>query len=182
MTDWLTDTRTRAATDRILDAVRTLSIDRPVTTLGMAEIAGAAGCSRATLYRYFENRHALYAAFAAREAHALVERVWRKRTFDQILDGILETIAEVRETPHLALWFTPENAGIVAQLSNSPEIIDKLATAFVATLRPDLTDLRAKRLGQWTVRAVVSLLILPAADESEERALLHDFLLPFLQE
>ena len=34
----------------------------------MSDIAAAAGCSRATLYRYFENREALHTAYVSREA------------------------------------------------------------------------------------------------------------------
>ena len=37
----------------------------------MNEIARAAGCSRATLYRYFENREALRTAYVHRETHRL---------------------------------------------------------------------------------------------------------------
>lgn len=184
--DWLAAGRGELAVDRILDAVRTSVIDQGAATVGMAEIAAAAGCSRATLYRYFDSRQSLYVAFAGREATRLIERVWRTEQSDgpdrteQLLDGIAATLAETRRTPHLAVWFAPENAGIVARLSESSEVIDALVTAFVARFRPDLTPAAARRLGRWAVRIMVSLLTLPPADEAEERALLRDFLLPFL--
>lgn len=184
--DWLADGRAELAHERILDAVRTLFIDKGVTTVGMAEVAEAAGCSRATLYRYFDSRQSLYVAFAGREAGLLVERVWRDRPLDgpdrveRLLDGMAATLAEARETPHLAVWFQPANAGILARLSNSSTVIDSLVAAFVGRLRPELAPAAADRLGRWAVRVMVSLLTLPAANESEERALLHDFLLPFL--
>lgn len=185
--DWLGDSRAELATERILDAVRTLFLTRGVTTLGMAEVAEAAGCSRATLYRYFDNRQALYVAFAGREARQLVERVWRHREFgagtdpgERLLDGLAAVLAEVRETPHLAVWFAPENAGIVARLSNSSDIIGALAANFVAAYRPELSETAAHRLGQWIIRVMVSLLTLPAASAAEERVLLRNFLLPFV--
>ncbi|ONM47440.1 TetR/AcrR family transcriptional regulator [Nocardia donostiensis] len=185
-TGWLAESRAELASERILDAVRALFLDKGVTTVGMAEVAEAAGCSRATLYRYFDNREALYVAFAGREARQLIERVWRDYPLDgpdladQLLDGMAATLAEARKTPHLAVWFEPANAGIVAQLSNSSAVIDSLVTAFVAHFRPDLHPAAAERLGRWAVRVMVSLLTLPPAGEDEERALLRNFLLPFL--
>ncbi|WP_280415565.1 TetR/AcrR family transcriptional regulator [Nocardia carnea] len=184
--DWLAGGRSELAAERILGAVRALVIDKGAGTVGMAEIAEAAGCSRATLYRYFDSRQSLYVAFAGREATQLIERVWRDQQLDgpdradRLLDGIIATLAETRKTPHLAVWFEPANAGIVARLSDSSAVIDALVTAFVARFRPDLPPAAAQRLGRWAVRIMVSLLTLPPADEGEERALLSDFLLPFL--
>lgn len=185
--DWLADGRAELAGERILDAVRALFIDKGVSGVGMAEVAEVAGCSRATLYRYFENRQALYVAFAGREARQLVQRVWRERAVsanakpeEQLLDTLTTLLAEVRKTPHLAVWFEPANAGIVAQLANSPGVVDALATDFVAGFRPELSAPAAERVGQWVVRAMVSLLTLPGAGEDDERAMLRTFVLPFV--
>ncbi|MGW5386696.1 TetR/AcrR family transcriptional regulator [Nocardia sp. NPDC003963] len=184
--DWLAGGRVELAGERILDAVRALVIDKGAGTVGMAEVAEAAGCSRATLYRYFPNRQALYVAFAGREATQLLARVWRDRPLDGpdrtglLLDGMTATLTEARKTPHLAVWFEPANVGIVARLSDSSEVIDELVAVFVARLRPDLPVAAADRLGRWAVRVMISLLTLPPATEDEERALLRDFLLPFL--
>ncbi len=54
--DWLGARRIEVAADRILDAAERLWTERDHASIGMNEIARAAGCSRATLYRYFENR------------------------------------------------------------------------------------------------------------------------------
>lgn len=185
--DWLAGQRTELAADRILDGVRALFRERGVagvSGIGMAEVAAAAGCSRATLYRYFPNRQALFVAFAGREARRVVARVWRARGSDDPATALLGTLtailAAVRETPHLAVWFEPVNAGVVAQLAHSSEVVDELARTFVAELRPDLDAAAARRLGRWTVRAVVSLLTLPAADLAEEQEMLRVFVVPFL--
>src|SRR5690606_8557003 len=69
--DWLAARRTEVAADRILDAAGELFAQKEAATVGMHEIAAAAGCSRATLYRYFENREALYTAYVHRESHRL---------------------------------------------------------------------------------------------------------------
>ena len=72
--DWLAERRTEAAAERILDAAEELFTHNDAAAVGMNEIARAAGCSRATIYRYFENRDALYIAYVHREAH----RVFRE--------------------------------------------------------------------------------------------------------
>jgi AcrR family transcriptional regulator len=69
--DWLGVRRTEVAADRILDAANDLFARQEAATVGMNEIASAAGCSRATLYRYFENREALYTAYVHRESYRL---------------------------------------------------------------------------------------------------------------
>ena len=75
--DWLADRRTEVAADRILDAADELFAQQEAATVGMNEIAKAAGCSRATLYRYFENRDALYTAYVHREAHRVFRAAGR---------------------------------------------------------------------------------------------------------
>src|ERR1700721_888514 len=74
-TDWLGDRRPEGAADRILDAAEELFPRHDPGSVGMNEIAKAAGCSRATLYRYFENREALRTAYVARETHRLSESI-----------------------------------------------------------------------------------------------------------
>ncbi|HJR25343.1 MAG TPA: TetR family transcriptional regulator, partial [Acidimicrobiales bacterium] len=71
LSTWLADERDALATDRILDAAGRLFAEHGVGAVGMADIASAAGCSRATVYRYFENRSSLQTAFVHREARRL---------------------------------------------------------------------------------------------------------------
>ena len=47
--DWLAERRTEVAADRILDAAEELFTRHDPGSVGMNEIAKAAGCSRATL-------------------------------------------------------------------------------------------------------------------------------------
>ena len=61
--DWLSGSRGELGAERILAAAGELFARQGPATVGMNDIARAAGCSRATLYRYFENREALHAAY-----------------------------------------------------------------------------------------------------------------------
>jgi len=70
--DWLSErTHRGSGPDRILDASEQLFTRHDPGSVGMKEIAKAAGCSRATLYRYFENREALRTAYVHRETRRL---------------------------------------------------------------------------------------------------------------
>ena len=59
------------AAERILDVAARLFVEHGVARVGMADVAKAAGCSRATLYRYFDSREALRIAYIHREARRL---------------------------------------------------------------------------------------------------------------
>ena len=50
--DWLADDRAQIAATRILDTAAELFAARGVGEVTMRDIADAAGCSRATLYRH----------------------------------------------------------------------------------------------------------------------------------
>ena len=65
---WLSEDRTRVAAERILDAAGDLFAEQGIGAVAMGDVARAAGCSRATLYRYFADRHELHVAYVHREA------------------------------------------------------------------------------------------------------------------
>ena len=108
--DWLAARRTEVAADRILDAADDLFARQEAATVGMNEIASAAGCSRATLYRYFENREALYTAYVHRESYRLYREMTEQITSiddprERLIEGMMTSLRNVRESPALASWF-----------------------------------------------------------------------------
>ena len=113
--DWLAARRTEVAADRILDAAGELFARKDAATVGMHEIASAAGCSRATLYRYFENRDALYTAYVHRESYRLYREMTEQITAmtdprERLIEGMLASLRNVRESPALASWFATNPA------------------------------------------------------------------------
>ncbi|RUP40936.1 MAG: TetR/AcrR family transcriptional regulator, partial [Gordonia sp. (in: high G+C Gram-positive bacteria)] len=63
------------AAQRILDAAEALYATHGVDGVTMRDLAAAAGCSRATLYRYFPSRETVQAAFVDRSADRLAHEV-----------------------------------------------------------------------------------------------------------
>jgi AcrR family transcriptional regulator len=179
MTTWLAEERDALATDRILDAAGELFAEHGVGVVGMAEIGVAAGCSRATVYRYFENRQALRVAYVHREARrlgAVVARQVRGIRSPQrrLVEAIAAAVEGVRTTPTLSAWFAEASAGTAADIAASSEVIESLA---VAVLGGEL-DADTRERARWIVRVVLSLLTVPGASAAEERRLVERFVVP----
>ncbi|MCL2532985.1 MAG: TetR/AcrR family transcriptional regulator [Nocardiaceae bacterium] len=179
---WLSDERSEAAAGKILDAAAALFVERGVSATGMAEVAKAAGCSRATLYRYFENRRALHRAFVHREARRLGEQINSRVAEiadprERVTEAVLMALHEVRATPTLAAWFGLGDAGLASELASTSEVIEVLGAAFLADVW-HVDDVEIARRARWLVRAIVSLLTVPGTDADDERAMVEQFLVP----
>jgi AcrR family transcriptional regulator len=182
--DWLAARRTEVAADRILDAANDLFAQKEAATVGMNEIAAAAGCSRATLYRYFENRDALYTAYVHRESY----RLYREMTeqimsvtdpAERLIEGMITSLRNVRESPALASWFATTQRPIGAEMAEESEVITALTEAFVISLGPDDPESVAHR-ARWLVRVMTSLFMFPGHDGDDERAMLEEFVVPIV--
>ena len=135
--DWLGSRRTEVAADRILDAAERLYTEHDQASIGMNEIARAAGCSRATLYRYFENREALRTAYVHRETRRLSRAIKEQITgIDQprerLIASIIATLQMVRSSPALASWFAVTRPPIAGELAEQSDVIAALAVAPLA--------------------------------------------------
>jgi AcrR family transcriptional regulator len=182
--DWLASHRSDAAVDRILDAAEELYTLRDQASISMNEIARAAGCSRATLYRYFENREALRTAYLHRETHRLSRAI--KEEIDGIDDprerliaSIAATLRMVRDSAALASWFAITRPPIGGELAEKSEVITALAAAFVNSLGPEEPAI-VERRARWVVRVITSLLTYPGQDEADERAMIEEFVVPIV--
>nr|WP_090275914.1 TetR/AcrR family transcriptional regulator [Mycolicibacterium komanii]CRL69056.1 TetR family transcriptional regulator [Mycolicibacterium komanii] len=182
--DWLAARRTEVAADRILDAAGELFAQKEAATVGMNEIASAAGCSRATLYRYFENREALYTAYVHRESYRLYREMTEQINAltdprERLIEGMLASLRNVRESPALASWFATTQRPIGAEMAEESEVIKALTEAFVISLGPDDPELVAHR-ARWLVRVMTSLMLFPGHDEADERSMLEEFVVPIV--
>jgi AcrR family transcriptional regulator len=182
--DWLAASRSEVAADRILDAAAALFAERDAAAVGMHEIARAAGCSRATLYRYFENREALHTAFVNREAYRLFGELGDQikdvaAPAERLVAGVTTALRAVRGNPALASWFATTEPPIGGELAEQSEVIKVLTAAFLNSLGPDDPAVLERR-ARWLVRVITSLLIFPGADEADERQMLQEFVVPMV--
>jgi AcrR family transcriptional regulator len=180
--DWLSERRTEVAADRILDAAEELFTRQDPGSVGMNEIAMAAGCSRATLYRYFENREALHTAYVHREANAVYRQMTKSLTGiddlnDRVIAGVNRTIALVRQSPALAAWFAKSEPPIGGEVADRSEVITTMVAAFVSSLGP-ADPAVVERRARWLVRVITSLLIFPGRDATDEQAMVEEFVVP----
>jgi len=182
MPDWLASRRIDAACDRILDAAGGLFADRGVTAVGMNDIARAAGCSRATLYRYFENRTALHTAYVHREAGALNHRLADliapvSDPRDRLITALTQALALVRENPALSAWFAQTPIG--AEAAEDSDVVQAMTAGFLLSLDGD-DGAAAARRARWLIRVLTSFLTVPGHDADDERALLEEFVVPLI--
>lgn len=182
--DWLSERRIEVAADRILDAAEQLFTRQDPGSVGMNEIARAAGCSRATLYRYFENREALRTAYVHRETHRLYDAIKDQISGlddprERLVAGIATTLGMVRESPALAAWFATTQPPIGGEMAEQSELIAALAASFVNSLGAD-DPATVESRGRWLIRVITSLLIFPGRDAADEQAMIEDFVVPVL--
>jgi len=182
--DWLAERRTEVAADRILDAAEQLFTEHDPASIGMNEIARAAGCSRATLYRYFDSREALRTAYVHRETRRLGREIMQQ--IDSIDDPRERLIASftaalrmVRENPALAAWFGSTRLPLGGEMAGQSEVITALAAGLLGSVGPDDPAI-VERRARWMVRVIISLLMFPGHDEADERAMIAEFVVPIL--
>jgi AcrR family transcriptional regulator len=154
------------------------------------DVAREAGCARATVYRCFPGKQALFAAVLDRELGALGRRVIdAAAATDSLADAIVAVIRAGADTfdSHAALRFVVEHEQeiLAPQLSfeRGSAVLRGAATliapAFTRFVSPD----RAERLGEWVARLTLSYLLNPSElvhlDDPEcVRAFVVDYVLP----
>ncbi len=160
----------------------------------MVDVARFAGCSRATLYRYFPNQESLHLAFVQRATLRIATRLAEERDAgapDSMADRILRGIAEVRRDPLLAVWFEPENMAVPMAMTQNTELLRSLS-AGAGTGGADHSSAHDGAGGpardpillraEWLLRSIVSLLATPGTDAASERLMVESFVVPVLAE
>jgi AcrR family transcriptional regulator len=159
----------------------------------MEDVARAAGMSRATVYRYFENRDALLLGVASRQASSLAaEAISHLTQFSSISDWLVEGLLfTLREMPN-----RPVFASLVTSLdshSSSSLLLGStgLVQIGVNVLRPMFASAQSQgllrdevdpdMLVEWLLRILWTYLNAPshvATDEEGMRKLFRMMLIP----
>ena len=105
------DTKTKPVRERLLEAAEGCLEQFGPQKTSMEDVARAAGMSRATVYRYFENRDALLLGVASRQASALAAEAIAylsqySTISDWLVEGLLFTLRELPRRPVFASLVT----------------------------------------------------------------------------
>lgn len=184
---WPRHTDEDVAIDALLDAAGRAFADLGVAKASMVDICRYAGCSRATLYRYFANQRELHFAFVHRATLRIGEAMAAARGAEPddpatvLADRIVRGLRAVRTDPMLAVWFEPENVAVPPAVSQDSEVLQAGAAAAIDALTGGhLAPDELTRRGAWMMRSIVSFLALPAPDDATERDAIESFVVPVL--
>jgi len=195
-TDWLNEERQELAVDRILEAAGEVFVRDGIRSARMGKIAEAAGCARATLYRYFPNKETLLHAYMVRVAkdfgEVLEEKLRGRRSLaDRLVEAVAVSVELIRERADVAPFFNEEGLGLTAQLTSNAEAMrDQLARQIQNESRSDRIQgqLRSKvsadEAAEWLTRVIFSFSVQPfeAHSKAALRKYLKKMLIPALIE
>lgn len=184
-------------TARLLDAGVTCIARVGVTKTTLDDVAREAGCSRATLYRYFPGKPALLQALVTREAAALsaalqVAAADAPSLEDAVVAIVLRSAAWLAAHPALQFVITAEPDVLLPHLAFDGA--DRVLQAGARVVAPALTPFLggsnsesavSERAGEWLARMILSYVCSPTelvdlADPISVRRLVADFVVPGL--
>jgi AcrR family transcriptional regulator len=186
-------TKSKPVRERLLDAAEGCLEQFGPQKTSMEDVARAGGMSRATVYRYFENRDALLLGVASRQAAGLAtEAVAFLAQFntisDWLVEGCLFTLREIPKRPVFASLVTSLDSSAASKLllgsSGMIQIgVQVLRPMFANAKQQDLLrdDIDIDMLIEWLLRMLWTYLNAPsqvATDEDSMRKLFHMMLIP----
>ncbi len=157
------------------------------------DVAREAGCSRATLYRYFASKQAILAAAWQTEGQRVRAALRDAGTAAASLEDALVAVlaAAGRELgAHPALSFVaafePERLLPHLSFAKGDEVLAAGAETLTPVLAPYVGAERAPRAAEWVTRVGLTLLCTPTPpvaldDEAAVRAYVREFVLPSVQ-
>ena len=187
------DTKSKPVRERLLDAAEGCLAQFGPQKTSMEDVARAAGMSRATVYRYFENRDALLLGVASRQASDLAgEAIQYLGNFntisDWLVEGLLFTLREIPQRPVFASLVTSLDSSAASKLllgsTGMIQIgVNVLRPMFATAKEQGLLrdDVNIDMLIEWLLRVLWTYLNAPsqvATDEDSMRKLFHMMLIP----
>jgi len=187
------DTKSTPVRERLLDAAEGCLEQFGPQKTSMEDVARAGGMSRATVYRYFENRDALLLGVASRQASKLAtEAIGYLSQFntisDWLVEGLLFTLRELPQRPVFASLVTSlDSRSSGSLLLGSTGLIqigvNVLGPMFANAQEQGLLrdDIDPEMLIEWLLRMLWTYLNAPsqvATDEEGMRRLLRMMLIP----
>lgn len=179
--------------DRLLDAAENCLARYGASKTSMEDVAKTAGLSRATVYRYFENREALLQGLGSRQAASLAqEALGYLGQFDNVADwlveGVLFSLREIPKRPAFAALTMSLDTSSASRLflgsTGMIEIGANVLNPMFATAKAQgliREDIEVDMLIEWLLRVLWTYLNAPsqvATDEEGMRKLFRMMLIP----
>lgn len=164
-----------------------------VSKTTVEDVAQAAGCSRATLYRYFPSKQALLKGVVAAEIRRLAARVQEiAEAADTIEDLVVAVLVEAgREFDshaalHHVLAVEPEVLLPHLAFERGNRVLAVASMVLAPHLARHLPADEASRAGEWLARVALTYVCSPSQhvslrDEASVRRLVRTFVLPGLE-
>jgi AcrR family transcriptional regulator len=179
-----------AVSERILHGALACVARVGVAKTTLDDVAREAGCARATVYRTFPGRQALFRAVVEREVAALADRlVTGAAAAGTLADAVVAVIGEGAHTfrTHPALGFVlahePEIVAPALSFEQGSAMLGVAAELVAPAFTRFLPAADAERLGEWLARLTLSYLCNPSEhvdleDPAQVRDLVDAFVLP----
>lgn len=178
--------------DRLLDAARERLGERPWAKVSMAEIAGAAGVSRQTLYNEFGSRDEFGQALVIREGSRFLDAVQEaigEHPDDPLraLRAALERFLTIAGTdPFVRLLLSDDGTGGLLPLvtTQSAPVLDWAAQRVAQTIRrhwPQAAAVDLATLSDSLVRLAISHVTAPRAGPAQTATAVTNLLAPTIE-
>jgi AcrR family transcriptional regulator len=181
---------TPALSDRILDGALVCVARVGVAKTTLDDVAREAGCARATVYRSFPGRQALFRAMVEREVASFADRLLDDAArADSLAEAVVAVIRTGADTfhSHPALGFVlahePEIVASQLSFEHGSAMLRVAAQLVGPAFTRFLPAEHAERLGEWVTRLTLSYLCEPSehvdlADPAQVRELVDAFVVP----
>jgi AcrR family transcriptional regulator len=178
---------------RVVDATERYVERNGLSRIRIEEIAEEAGCSRATIYRYFADKDELVREVLIRRAQRIASKLSRRLgtiedPAEMLVEGIARGVEEFRRDPYFESFYGPASAGTTTSIAGgSPAIRAVVAEAMAplfdlaeatGRLRPGLSR---DDLTEWIMLVTTALLVIPQPSlgtRADQERYLRTFLVP----
>lgn len=177
---------------RVLDAALVCVARFGVAKTTLDDVAGEAGCSRATLYRHFANKAELLGCAFSRDGDRIIAEVGRVAAEEATLEDALVAMAttaarELAEHPALSfvLSHEPELVLPMVTFDAGSQFLVRTADVLAPMLARFVAPARVERAAEWVARVFFIYFGEQAAtilmtDADQVRELVCDFVVPGL--
>jgi AcrR family transcriptional regulator len=158
--------------DAVVDAAAACYLRFGVAKTTVADIAHAAGTSRATLYRRFGSHETIFLALLTRESAAMAADAERHLAhlddpLERILEGMMFSIKEIRRRPVHAAVFGGDSVAWAATRAIHVEALRRIGEAGVRPLLESsiadgsVSERDMMDLVDWILRILISYAVVP---------------------